>query len=81
MIKAFPAVLVPVLMLAVMLAWMPPAASAQQADVRFGGMQQDTSAPVEVTADALSVNQTDGTALYTGNVVIIQGGGVRPSTK
>ena len=36
-------------------------------------MQQDTSAPVEVTADSLSVNQKDGTALYTGNVVIVQG--------
>ena len=36
-------------------------------------MQQDTDAPVEVTADQLQVNQSDGTALYTGNVVIGQG--------
>ena len=50
---------------------LPVSLSAQQ--VTFGAMQQDTSAPVEVTADALSVNQSDGTALYTGNVVIIQG--------
>lgn len=49
----------------------PSVVSAQQ--VAFGSMQQDTSAPVEVTADALSVNQSDGTALYTGNVVIVQG--------
>jgi lipopolysaccharide export system protein LptA len=50
------------------------AASAQQgAQVAFGGMQQDTRAPVEVTADTLSVNQSDGTALYTGNVIIAQG--------
>lgn len=51
----------------------PVAAVAQGAEVSFGGMQQDTSAPVEVTADSLSVNQSDGTALYTGNVVIVQG--------
>ncbi|ANT61526.1 lipopolysaccharide transport periplasmic protein LptA [Salipiger sp. CCB-MM3] len=47
--------------------------SAQGTSVAFGGMQQDTSAPVEVTADQLEVNQKDGTALYTGNVVIGQG--------
>ena len=57
-----------------LLALLPLAAVAQQgAQVAFGGMQQDTRAPVEVTADALSVNQSDGTALYSGNVVIAQG--------
>ncbi|KUF10657.1 lipopolysaccharide transport periplasmic protein LptA [Pseudoponticoccus marisrubri] len=50
-----------------------PALAAAQAQVAFGSLQQDTSAPVEVTADALSVNQSDGTALYTGNVIIAQG--------
>lgn len=50
-----------------------PLPAAAQTDVAFGGMQQDTSAPVEVTADSLSVDQADGTALYTGNVVIAQG--------
>lgn len=39
----------------------------------FGGMRADTSAPVEVAADNLSVNQADGTAVFTGNVVIGQG--------
>ncbi|SDG71283.1 LptA/OstA family protein [Alloyangia pacifica] len=48
-------------------------AAAQGTQVAFGGMTQDTSAPVEVTADQLEVNQGDGTALYTGNVVIGQG--------
>ncbi|EEX13077.1 lipopolysaccharide transport periplasmic protein LptA [Citreicella sp. SE45] len=48
-------------------------ALAQGAQVAFGGMSQDTSAPVEVSADSLQVNQTDGTALYEGNVVIGQG--------
>ena len=38
----------------------------------FGNADQDTDAPVEVVADALSVNQTDGTALYTGDVIVSQ---------
>ena len=46
---------------------------AQGANVAFGASRQDSSGPVEVTADTLSVNQSDGTALYTGNVVIGQG--------
>ena len=44
-----------------------------QTNLAFGTIQQDTSLPVEVTADSLSVNQTDGTAIFTGSVVIIQG--------
>lgn len=46
---------------------------AQGADVAFGGIRADTSLPVEVTADQLSINQTDGTAIFAGNVVVIQG--------
>lgn len=65
MIKAF-AALVAASLLVSGPAW-------SQAAVSFGGMQQDTSAPVEVTADSLSVNQKDGTALYEGNVLIVQG--------
>jgi lipopolysaccharide export system protein LptA len=49
----------------------PVAGLAQQ--VAFGGIRADISAPVEVTADSLSVNQTDGTAVFTGNVLIVQG--------
>lgn len=48
-----------------------PAASAQ--NVAFGGMKADISAPVEVAADNLSVDQGDGSAVFTGNVVIGQG--------
>jgi lipopolysaccharide export system protein LptA len=59
--------------LALLPALMPQGGVAQGAQVSFGGMQQDTRAPVEVTADALTVNQSDGTALYSGNVVIAQG--------
>ncbi|MFD1195212.1 LptA/OstA family protein [Seohaeicola saemankumensis] len=48
-------------------------ARAQSTNLAFGVIQQDTSLPVEVTADSLSVSQQDGTAIFTGNVVIIQG--------
>ena len=41
--------------------------------VAFGGMKADTSAPVELSADNLSVNQTTGKAEFTGNVLIGQG--------
>ncbi len=51
----------------------PAMTAAQGAQIAFGNAKQDTSAPVEVTADNLSINQTDGTALFTGNVVIGQG--------
>ena len=37
------------------------------------GLNQDTSLPVEVSAESLSVSQNDGSALFTGNVVIGQG--------
>lgn len=46
---------------------------AQGTEVAFGTVQQDTSLPVEVSADALSVSQNDGSALFTGNVIIGQG--------
>ena len=49
------------------------AAPAQTASVAFGNMQQDTSLPVEVTSQELSVDQETGTAIFTGEVVIVQG--------
>lgn len=51
----------------------PDGARAQGAEVAFGGLRADTSLPVEVTADTLSVSQTDGTAVFAGNVVVTQG--------
>lgn len=41
--------------------------------VAFGGISADISAPVEVQADSLSVNQSSGQAEFSGNVVITQG--------
>jgi lipopolysaccharide export system protein LptA len=58
--------------LALLLA-LPVPALAQGAKVAFGGLKQDTSLPVEITADALEVNQTDGQATFTGNVLVGQG--------
>ncbi|MFZ1725784.1 MAG: LptA/OstA family protein [Albidovulum sp.] len=54
-------------------ALLPMIVSAQTANIAFGGLRADTSLPVEATADQLSVNQSDGTAIFSGNVVIIQG--------
>ncbi len=52
-----------------------PAAMAQSgtASVAFSSLKGDPGLPVEVTADQLRVNQTDGTALFTGNVLVGQG--------
>lgn len=48
-------------------------AAAQQAEVAFGGIKADTTQPVEVTADSLSVSQDDGAAIFSGNVRVAQG--------
>lgn len=49
------------------------AAWAEGTEVSFGGLRADTSLPVEVTAESLSVNQADGTADFSGNVLVKQG--------
>ena len=56
-----------------LLALLPAGLWAQGAEVGFGSIQADPYAPVEVTADNLNVNQDDGTALFTGGVVVGQG--------
>lgn len=63
---------------AVLLGWLislaPAAVQAQAgATVAFGSMKGDPTQPVEVTADQLQVNQADGTAIFRGNVIVIQG--------
>ncbi|KIN65674.1 Lipopolysaccharide transport periplasmic protein LptA [Sulfitobacter noctilucae] len=47
--------------------------AAQGTNVAFGTLRQDTTLPVEVTADNLSVDQDTGVAIFTGNVLIGQG--------
>lgn len=44
-----------------------------QTNINLGGITTDPSAPVEVAADSLSVDQDTGTAIFEGNVVIGQG--------
>lgn len=59
------------LMIAALALLLPLSAAAQT--VAFGGVKADTGAPVEVSADALKVDQASGAATFTGNVVIGQG--------
>lgn len=61
------------LMAVMALACLAGAASAQGAQVAFGEMQRDRGLPVEVSSDSLSVDQSDNSAVFTGNVVIAQG--------
>ena len=62
-----------VLMLCLPFALLSAGVSAQNASIAFGAVKADPSLPVEVTADALDVNQQDGSARFVGNVIIIQG--------
>jgi lipopolysaccharide export system protein LptA len=46
---------------------------AEGAKIAFGDLAQDTTLPVEVTSETFTVNNADGTAIFSGNVVVIQG--------
>ncbi len=46
---------------------------AQEAKIAFGGLTQDTTLPVEVQADTLSVDNAKGSAVFDGNVLVGQG--------
>lgn len=48
-------------------------AFAQQAEIAFGGLAQDTTLPVETKAETFSINSADGTAIFSGNVLVAQG--------
>lgn len=48
-------------------------AVAQGASVGFGGLKQDPTQPISIVSDSLSVNQSDGTAIFTGDVLATQG--------
>lgn len=52
---------------------LPAAALAQGTEIAFGGLRQDTTLPVQITADRLAVNQADGEATFSGNVLVVQG--------
>lgn len=61
------------LLTALFAAFISTGAVAQGANVAFGTISQDTSLPVEVSSDELSVDQQTGIAVFSGNVVIGQG--------
>lgn len=48
-------------------------AANAQTNINLGGISADPKAPVEVSADNLSVDQDSGTAVFSGSVVIGQG--------
>ncbi|MDT1060712.1 lipopolysaccharide transport periplasmic protein LptA [Paracoccus sp. CPCC 101403] len=60
----------PLLLSLTLAALLPQLAAAQTTGF---GNAQDVKAPVEVTADALQVDQRTGLAVFTGNVLIGQG--------
>lgn len=45
----------------------------QGTEIAFGGLKHDSNLPVEVSSDQLQINQDDGAAVFSGNVVIGQG--------
>ncbi|MFN3280257.1 MAG: lipopolysaccharide transport periplasmic protein LptA [Tabrizicola sp.] len=47
--------------------------AAAQQKIAFGDLNQDTTLPVEVQADQLTVNNADGNAVFSGNVIVTQG--------
>ncbi|MEM1237693.1 MAG: LptA/OstA family protein [Pseudomonadota bacterium] len=47
--------------------------SAQGLQVAFAGLGQTTDQPIEIAADTMAIDQDDGSAVLTGNVVIGQG--------
>lgn len=44
-----------------------------QTNINLGGLSADPSAPVEIAAESLTVDQDTGTAVFEGEVVIGQG--------
>jgi lipopolysaccharide export system protein LptA len=59
--------------LALALALLFPLAVEAQTSIALGGLSADPNAPVEVTADTLTVDQDTGSAVFSGNVLIGQG--------
>jgi lipopolysaccharide export system protein LptA len=53
--------------------WIIASLAAAQTNINLGGISADPNAPVEVSADSLSVDQDTGKAVFEGNVVVGQG--------
>jgi lipopolysaccharide export system protein LptA len=50
-----------------------PGLAAAQVDIGFGGVAYDPNQPVEVTSDSLTIDQATGRAVFSGNVIVVQG--------
>ncbi|MCA0042080.1 lipopolysaccharide transport periplasmic protein LptA [Celeribacter litoreus] len=50
-----------------------PALYAQSSEIAFGGVTHDSSQPIEIASDELSVDQATGEATFSGDVEILQG--------
>ena len=61
------------LTLAFMLTVIGTAVFGQAANIALGTGGFSRNTPVEVTADALSVDQQNGSAVFDGNVLVVQG--------
>ena len=46
---------------------------AENASLAFGGKDVAADAPIEITSESLEVNQSDGTVVFSGDVLITQG--------
>jgi lipopolysaccharide export system protein LptA len=66
-------VLMSVLAVATLMAAPAAAQATAGAQLAFGSAGYDSSLPIEITADTLTVDQQDGTAIFEGNVLIGQG--------
>ncbi|MCK4713868.1 MAG: LPS export ABC transporter periplasmic protein LptC [Marinosulfonomonas sp.] len=62
-----------VIFITIALVAMPVMATAQGTQIAFGGLKHDSTQPVEMSSDQLQINQADGSAVFSGNVVIGQG--------
>jgi lipopolysaccharide export system protein LptA len=49
-------------------------AASAQTSLSLGGFSADPDAPIEMSADKLTVSHSDGAAQFEGNVIIAQGG-------
>jgi lipopolysaccharide export system protein LptA len=53
--------------------WMAPSVEAQEAGDALSGFAADSDEPVHIEADELEVRDRDRLAIFTGNVVVVQG--------
>lgn len=60
-------------MTALALGLMMATPAAPQVEVGFGGVAHDADQPVEVISNSLSIDQTNGNAVFEGDVIVVQG--------